>query len=184
MDKHEVAAKIKKTKWKYALVVTKLDMMRAAYSEGASTNDIAKHISELIGEQVKRRAIIGMYHRYRGDLVDCPLAKASSPNGLPKGSVSQRVYVPKSKPKIKESQSLAPKRLWQLFDDNTLKGSLVDIEHGQCRWPVNKDTEPFVFCGFLKYKNSSYCEHHTARAWASSASKADSGAEADLQVAS
>jgi hypothetical protein len=42
--------------------------------------------------------------------------------------------------------------------------ALLDLQHDHCRWPVT-ERPPHMFCGASKWGGSSYCEHHTARAW-------------------
>jgi hypothetical protein len=42
--------------------------------------------------------------------------------------------------------------------------SLLDLQPGECRWPVT-DRPPHMFCARLTWGTSSYCCQHTAKAW-------------------
>jgi len=39
--------------------------------------------------------------------------------------------------------------------------SLMDLQSGQCKWPVN-DGDPFLFCAAPALPGSSYCGCHAA----------------------
>jgi GcrA cell cycle regulator len=42
--------------------------------------------------------------------------------------------------------------------------TLLDLAHGQCRYPVTDDA-PFLFCGHAQQKDSSYCPAHQQITW-------------------
>jgi hypothetical protein len=41
---------------------------------------------------------------------------------------------------------------------------LLDLRHGQCRWPGPEDRAPWTFCGAPQAFDSSYCSEHHAMA--------------------
>lgn len=43
----------------------------------------------------------------------------------------------------------------------TARASLLELEPGQCRWPVN-DGAPFLFCAAPSLRGSSYCACHAS----------------------
>lgn len=121
----------------------------------------ASKIGGLLGKS--RNAVIGKAHRInlppvtsRGPAKWRPMAKRTKPR---KKTGQIRVFTPKPKPVRREP----------VPEPNSLNLTLMQLEPGQCKWPVN-DGGPFLFCGHVRQPGTPYCEHHFAR---SVAPKAD-----------
>ena len=38
--------------------------------------------------------------------------------------------------------------------------SIYQLESHSCRWPVNREGDPYIFCGKRRIADSSYCQEH------------------------
>lgn len=66
---------------------------------------------------------------------------------------------PADLPQIKVSQQKPQGEAWAPIQ-GVEPVSLLDLEAGQCKWPVGQDS-PFMFCG-APATHHHYCEHHHA----------------------
>jgi hypothetical protein len=87
------------------------------------------------------------------------------------------VSKPKKPPKKPKRPAKTPDRYFAEFaakppppppppDPPSGSFSLLDLRHGQCRWPGPEDRAPWTFCGAPQAFDSSYCAEHHAMAHA------------------
>jgi GcrA cell cycle regulator len=126
--------------------------LRGFHSEGFSFSEIASLLSR------SRNSCIGKAHR-----LGMTQAKEVSVENHRK-SLSSRAS---SSAPIRRRRLILKS---DLIDDNAIpveqRKTLMDLEPGDCRWPVGHPGEPdFFFCAAPAMHGHSYCPNHSARAW-------------------
>ena len=156
--------------WKELDTPGKIEAVKQVWEPGMSAADIARQF-----DGASRGAVIGMFYRYAGHLAPCFL-KANT-NRKWKANVVTKPRKPRE-PKAKKPQRekfkqttvvhfkpLARPEPYRVRSDgvSTAGRPILQLEAGQCRWPVN-DAAPdelHLFCGLPS--QGSYCDHHAAR---------------------
>jgi hypothetical protein len=140
--------------WQSLDIPGRIEAIKAVYIPGASMADLAKCLG------VSRQAIAGMYNRYRDSLERQSLRKPYHP-GSTKTRANRRVKVavPKPAPKPAPEPVMRPAKPQMA----TVGRSLMMLQRGQCKWPVNDAAkgEEHLFCGMPAH--GSYCKHHKAQ---------------------
>lgn len=137
---------------------TAVETLKKLWAEGRSVGEIA---AELGG--VSRNAVIGKAHRlhlvahvnapeHGKPIVRVPVAKPFIRTArLPKAKVDP-VKVAAVKKMVERTAALpAPA---------PLNFTLLELNHGDCRWPVSGDGAKTLFCGHNVEAGKSYCACH------------------------
>ncbi len=125
--------------------------LRTYWAEGKSGTQSAAAINEEFGTNYSRSAIIGKANRE--GLPPHP----KNPGGRPKGCHGNRGPRP--------SAVVVPDIADQLIPFAQRK-TLVQLENGDCKWPVGNPDEPtFFFCGGKSLETAPYCAGHAKRAY-------------------
>lgn len=152
----------------------------------ASTPELLQRIQQLwleghsqaeIGRTLQRTPsqISGLVHRMRKAGINIP-SRGSWTDEAAKAKAARRgpakIVLPKPGPTqkgpAKSFTRKAPTDTPRTANDvGTV--ALGDLERHHCRWPCGHPGHAdFAFCGAERLTGSSYCDHHTARAWRSS----------------
>lgn len=154
---------------------------RAYYDTGKSAGKCAAALSVDFGFPITRNSVVGLWFRqkFNGRATEPPKSRSSTPRRAKDLSKRERVVIIRpakgEKPTSKKIQhiiagtcgslriiestsaSLPPLRT---VDVTPLYLSLLDLQHGQCRYPYgDKD---FRFCGCRTGPGRPYCEPHQA----------------------
>lgn len=145
--------------WTEARIAQLTDLWLA----GVSCSKIALEM----GGGISRNAVIGKVHRLK--LPHRITKDAFKPGMVPKKTRGPDHKVRMTKPRrIALGQPLSLPKIKPAFEKPSghawkpLEGvepvSLIDLEAGQCKWPVTEDS-PFLFCGAAS-THGRYCHHH------------------------
>lgn len=133
------------------------DIIEIRTKAGDSAATIAE--DHLVGRS--RNAVLGRKHRLGW----------ATPRKHGKRKVSQnrtlkRPLYTKPKPK-RDIPKLIPRDEYLfnnlVYDVNSKKISLMELETGQCRWPVSPISGSHYFCGRDAQEGKPYCNHHQDR---------------------
>ncbi len=124
------------------------------WSEGVSASVIAKEFG------CTRNAVIGKTNRLR---IETPVPRGGPKTPHDKISPCVIRRIAKRPPHTRE-----PGRRWN--NDNAIpmqqRRTLLTLERHHCKWPCGDPrTEQFYYCGGKRWGKSSYCHHHSQRAW-------------------
>lgn len=145
----------------------RVDVLRTDWALGATARQIAEKLGgfEHLADR-GRNAVIGKLHRLG-------LARSSETNAQRLGRIDKRRRAhraaaaaaasaarvkPLAEPVVATLPPIAAPR--PPAPDVAMVASVVDLESGHCRWPVESG-----FCGCQKTRGS-YCAAHNDRAWA------------------
>jgi GcrA cell cycle regulator len=138
----------------------RVEQLRSFVVTGLSCSQIATEIG------VTRNAVIGKIHRLGlspgrpgGAARSCP-PRASRPRAAGQRRVLRLLFADGAP--VAEA-SAAPSAV-----DSAKPCSLIELEHGKCRWPIAgaaSDCADFVFCGNEAAAGLSYCAGHARMAY-------------------
>lgn len=144
------------------------ERLKKLWADGYSATEIACEF----GDSVTRCAILGKVHRLG---LPHRTTKVKRDSGRPrlvvprKQETRPRMTKPRREalgivkpPKFKPEPPKPPRSAWEAIDGMIPK-QLVDLEHGDCRWPIGAD-HPYLFCGQPSPEGKSYCLAHAAMA--------------------
>jgi len=117
-------------------------LIRRIDGDGVSAGVAAKALSQAAGAPVSRSAVLGKIHRLRA------AGRMRPAHSAPPRSRSKPLPQPNT-PTVTQA-------------DGAPGISLLDIADGQCRWPINDDTNDLRFCGSATARGS-YCAAHGGR---------------------
>lgn len=122
-----------------------LRRMRAA---GASASTIATELSALFGASITRDAVVGRVAKLRaaGEVLPAPMPP---PKRAPEPSLVSAVV------KRTPCPPVAPEDPGRAH----AKG-LFEIRNGVCKFPINAEGEPWLFCGAESLPSRPYCAWH------------------------
>lgn len=158
----------------------RVEAANALFNLGASASEMSADLSRKFGFSVSRNAIISLWHRkgwtggkrrlttQRRDAVPrkaAALAKrervkieeAPAPATPPKVRKVQRVVAAAKGFRVINATEQDMRPLRQVAVE-PLHLNLLDLQHGQCRYPFGDG--PFTFCGCRTVPDSPYCEPH------------------------
>lgn len=152
------------SQWATLSVEDRIALIKSKWDDGVSARDLASRIGG-----VSRNAIIGMYSRHGSKLSDTPLQvppgspgrKAKAPR-VPKVRkvAARRPVVEREKPvpRVRVAATPIPE------PTDIRRVPLIELERGECKWPVDHDGERHLFCGLARRdRDTSYCAHHAHR---------------------
>jgi hypothetical protein len=111
---------------------------------------IAARLSEVNGWYFSKNSCIGYAKR-----IGVPNRKPGQP------SRKGKTLKPRAKPHVPTTRLIAP-HFKQQPSRRIGKLRIYELNHGECRWPVDAKT-PYFFCGLRQVEGSSYCIEHTRR---------------------
>lgn len=124
--------------WKSLDTSGKIKAVKSVWREGMSARQIAAHFNG-----ATKNAVVGMYSRWRTELMNTPLPDKARPIHRPAASRQEAPVLP---------------------DERHGAGrTLMMLARHQCKWPVN-EAEPggiHLFCGLPA--DGPWCEHHAFR---------------------
>lgn len=138
-------------------------LMKRLWADGLSGSDIVRELWRQLRTQRSRGAVHGYISRHR---------TAFLPR-KPHAAAPKRVRAPRPEPRARPVVRFPPLRMPRpsvadayAYDAASRHVPLVDLEAGDCRFPVNHAAagEPHLFCGARREPGCSYCAHHAARA--------------------
>lgn len=128
----------------------RVETLKTLWVKGLSCSQIANELG-----YVTRNAVIGKASRLHLEpRKDRHNAYRSTKKKLVRNLIGNSVF---SFERATEPVEFTP----VVIDLPPLNIGLLDLAHGQCRYPVTTDL-PFLFCGHAQQKDSSYCGHHHA----------------------
>jgi GcrA cell cycle regulator len=141
----------------------RIEVLVNLWQAGLSCGKIAKEL----GGGATRNSVIGKIHRMglaaRVTLDRFPTRAPGKrgPDRTVRMTKARKVALgkPLDLPPIKKAKQKPQGQAWQPIP-GIEPVSLLDLEAGQCKWPVGQDS-PFMFCGAPATHNH-YCEHHHA----------------------
>ena len=158
----------------------RLDYIKQVYIPGMSSAQIAGAILRKFGDDMSRRAIIGLYYRYAAELAGYPL-----PPGVKAISRSERMRAKQTRqnearrerrrldrisqpdrPKPKQERKKRPPapRVMsdpELYDATASLKTLWQLEAKECKWPITGAGSDTLFCAHES--DGTYCQHHRLR---------------------
>ncbi|MEL4071717.1 GcrA family cell cycle regulator [Ochrobactrum sp. GPK 3] len=156
----------------------KVQLVRDSYGDGGSASVIAGRVTQACKSTVTRNAIIGLYMRRPELHKDCPFTGLKSPRPKKTNVVPSAPKPPRKKPvnvvvppkpvapppvaPVEEVDVAEMKRLHKLFDEQSLRVTVMEATKNQCRYVV-EETPLHRYCGHEVLKGKSWCEHHHAR---------------------
>lgn len=168
---------------------TRLALLLDSFKMGHSRNQTAAYVSQHGGVTVSRSACIGKLARMGYSDTDVGVKNSRQSQRLKleaKRKRDQSQAAPK-KPRTNawswDKPTVSPRRATPVpgagrpaevlplppddpLPDHKLK-ALVDLEHGECRWPYGEPGAPgFGFCGQPQFPGMPYCDGHCRRAYA------------------
>jgi GcrA cell cycle regulator len=127
----------------------RIEEMTFLWSEGVNATDIAAKLGG-----VSRNAVLGKLHRLKlRDRVDA--AKASTPKLAVVKAPKAVVVKPAPAP-----VHAGPALIGSVLRPEPLLKTLLDLNNGECRWPVDGERAETRFCCHAVSQGSSYCEYH------------------------
>lgn len=151
--------------WATLSVEERIATIQRNWEDGVSARDLAARIGG-----VTRNAIIGMYTRHASKLSDTPLQAPMRPRrGEPKvpripkpRKVAVRSVCKRERTAPVPRVRVAPTPPPEPAEVRMVR--LIDLEAGDCRWPVGRDGGQHLFCGLERRdRDTSYCGHHAHR---------------------
>jgi GcrA cell cycle regulator len=138
----------------------RVEQLRHYVVTGLTCSQIAAEIG------VTRNAVIGKINRLG-------LSPARPPGGSPRGCAPQKQNAPRRRLLRligAEAPSIAVDAGAELIPiESAQPCSLLDLEHGKCRWPVGEPpggaAADFTFCGNATTEGFSYCAGHARMAY-------------------
>ncbi len=168
------------TSWSGLDTAGKIRAIQDVYSDNHhnTASSMASILSAKLQCHVTRGSVIGIYHRHRlKGLQDYPL-QGDNPNvagslrnrffGLPK-VIKERVIRPPvvKKTKVAPIKNLTPPKGQELPLDMRFSAApkpflktLLEMESGECKWPVEGDRAQTRFCCHEADQGRSYCTFH------------------------
>jgi GcrA cell cycle regulator len=160
---------IKAASWKALDITGKSHAIIAAYDAAHNTaSTIAAKLSQQFGASISRNSVIGVYHRDRPKAVS--LLEKFPLKGINMQTVIGRRRQP-SPPTVKTGPrkhvlippTLAPETIPEMRVTSApepLLKTLMEMDRGECRWPVDGDKAMTRFCCHETLDLRSYCEFH------------------------
>lgn len=146
-------------------------MLKHLWADGLSASQIAYEL----GGGITRNAVIGKVHRLGlGSTMSADQRVRKSRGGPRARHVSNapRLY------RTTDGNVIADNDVPELADDQIPAGqrrTLMDLEAGQCRWPVgDPSSESFFFCGGAVVVGKHYCAGHARIAYQGGSNKTPS----------
>lgn len=141
----------------------RVEILTDLWKAGLSCSLIAK----ALGDGATRNSVIGKVHRLKlaGRDTTEQLARGPAPHSGRGPDRKLRITKARRIALVKPLKLAAPKKAkekprgeaWEPIP-GMVPVSLIDIERGQCRWPVGNDA-PHLFCG-AHADHGPYCRHH------------------------
>lgn len=160
------------------LTSDRIERIKQVYERGMTSAQIAGAVNHQFGDEMTRRAVIGLYYRYPDELMNHPLPKAPS-----RAKTSDRITgrrerenkakrerrrlarIEREKNPSQESARPAPKprpvKAPAIYDASALLKRMFELEARECRWPIAGSGADTLFCGHEAY--GTYCDHHRQR---------------------
>jgi hypothetical protein len=135
--------------WSNSSGPEKAELIKQVYTDGDSMGSISAKLSDMLGIEMTRSVIAGVYARNRHLLIDCRL-----------GTSPPRIV------RIAEApQEVTPPPVTSDDYQEPLLIDLVKITKETCKWPIGQWPD-IKFCGVYKELNEKpYCGHHTKLAY-------------------
>lgn len=136
-----------------------------AQTEG-SARSIAAALSERFGSNISRNTVIGFYGRHRDMLADMPLS-GKHPGSGAAGTSAKRSEPIARAARVKKVDPVKEATVVKMFDraqaqpaPKPLNVPLLELNHDNCRWPVEGSGAKTLFCGHNVETGKSYCACH------------------------
>lgn len=142
--------------WQDLDTTGKITAIQSIWSDGMSAAQIAAHF-----QGATRRAVIGMYDRWRDDLAKTPLRPP-----LRQSNVVRVPREPRRRAKPRATASAPPKAKLVRLDEQQLAGiPMVMLRAHRCKFAVNEADvgETHLFCGLPA--DGAFCAHHHGRVY-------------------
>ena len=128
-----------------------------------SLRAVAAGLSLKFNEEITRNCVAGMYDRHGDRLRSCQLTGVQP--GIPRQRKPRSVKVPKAivvtaPVPATEPVHAAPALIGSVVRPEPLLKTLVDLNHNECRWPVDGELAETRFCCHAVHELSAYCEYH------------------------
>jgi len=140
----------------------RVEQLQAHISAGLTCSQIANQIG------VSRNAVIGKNHR----LGIGPGRPAAAPRQRASGEPGPGTPRTRLRPRRMRHTPFAQALFAEAAEatlvpvDSSLRCSLLELAHDQCRWPINDPRDrDFAFCGNASIAGFSYCTVHTRMAY-------------------
>lgn len=160
--------------WRELKKPQRVQLIKDHWVPNCSAEALAQVVSTVVGSDVTRHAILGLYNRNREVLRPYPLGGAAEPSTHSHRNYERRIKV-KAKPERQPAPALEPEGPYkpklqphqQDYDAGSRHIALHRVGPNQCHWPVNNPAlgEQHLFCGSPTSNEALYCEHHRARAF-------------------
>jgi GcrA cell cycle regulator len=137
---------------------------------GFSQAEISRRFGVTVNQVARRLTVTGIRANFAKEHV---LAQAKNGRHKPKEAAFAKIFSHevKSKPPVKEkkmrgaadmiAEVAAEKKTYEAPEYAPLVSSVIDLEHGMCRWPVGEVSLPgFGFCGRKALIGKTYCAAH------------------------
>lgn len=151
--------------WQTISTAERVAAIREVYPKTVgSLRAIAAGLSLKFNEEITRNCVAGMYDRHADRLRSCQLTGVQP--GIPRQRKPRAVKVPKAiivKPApvpAAEPVHAAPALIGSVARPEPLLKTLVDLNHNECRWPIDGERAETRFCCHAVHELSSYCEYH------------------------
>jgi len=136
-----------------------------AQTEG-SARSIAAALSEKFGSTISRNTVIGVYGRHRDMLADMPLSGKYAGSG-PVGTTKEKSEPVARIARVKKVDPVKEATVVKMFEraqaqpaPKPLNVTLLELNHDDCRWPVEGTGAKTLFCGHNVEVGKSYCACH------------------------
>lgn len=122
-------------------------------AEAKSATVIAAELSQLTGLKFSRNSIISKARREKIAFQGPKTFRPSRPATKPAPRKVMRLPTRQIMPTLSFLEPAAP--------NEPLRLSIMEMETGQCYWPVTPDGTPTLFCGQpVDIRHNSWCPHH------------------------
>lgn len=160
------------------LTADRIERIKQVYERGMTSAQIAGAVNHQFGDEMTRRAVIGLYYRYPDDLMNYPLPKSPSrakTSGLATARREReneakrerrrlaRLEREKNPPQGTVRTAPMPRQVDApaIYDASALLKRMFELESRECRWPIAGSGADTLFCG--REASGSYCDHHRQR---------------------
>lgn len=141
--------------------------IRSVYPETeGSARGIAIALSEKFGSKITKNTVVGIYGRHRDQLAGFPLTGKHLDGGV--YGRPQRAAEPVARAaRVKPIDPVKEATVTKLFESvksepapKPLNFLLLELNHDNCRWPVEGSGAKTLFCGHNVETGKSYCACH------------------------
>lgn len=160
------------------LTVERIEQIKRVYERGMTSAQIAGAVNHHFGDEMTRRAVIGLYYRYPDELMNYPLPPAPSRARISnkdrarrereneaKRERRRRARIEREKNPSQQPERPAPKprpaKAPEIYDASALLKRMFELEARECRWPIAGAGADTLFCGHEA--SGTYCDHHRQR---------------------